>query len=384
MKVMHRELSPFNRLKYMEETKNTLMHKLADKIANPPKIGDMVEGPIVAIDKASIFIDLNPFGTGIIFGREFLIARDMIRKVHVGDMVTAKVVDMKNEDGYIELSLKEAKQAIIWGEVEQAIKNKTPLELAVQEANKGGLLMAWQGVQGFLPASQLNADHYPRVSDGDKMKILEELKRLVGQKLVVNIIGATPEDGKLIFSEKGVNQEQIENIQNENQKEISNKYELGDVLEGEVTGVVDFGIFVKVDNNTEGLVHISEIDWSLVEDPRNFCAVGDKIKVKIIEIKDDKISLSIKALKENPWNSADAKYKKGDVVKGIIIKYNKHGALASIQEGVAGLIHVSEFPNEETLRSTLELGKIYDFRINLFDPKEQRMTLSIKLTDEKK
>jgi small subunit ribosomal protein S1 len=367
-----------------EEIKNTLMHKLADKIANPPKVGEMIEGPIVAIDKASIYIDLNPFGTGIIYGREFLIARDMIRKVHVGDMVTAKIVDMRNEDGYLELSLKEAKQAIIWGEVEEAIKNKTALELVVQEANKGGLLMTWQGVQGFLPASQLNADHYPRVTDGDKMKILEELRRLVGQKLVVTIIGATPDDGKLIFSEKGVNQEQIENIQNEQNQEAIKKYEVGDILDGEVTGVVDFGIFVKVDNSMEGLVHISEIDWSLVEDPRNFCAVGDKIKVKIIEVKDDKISLSIKALKENPWSEAEKKYKKGDIVKGIIIKYNKHGALASIQEGVAGLIHVSEFPNEENLRETLELGKIYDFRINLFDPKEQRMTLSTKLVEEKK
>ena len=357
------------------------MQNYDDQIQNPPAIGDMVEGPIVAIDKAAIYIDIAPFSTGIIFGREFMIARDLIRKVHVGDMVTAKVVDMKNPDGYIELSLKEAKQAIIWSEVEEAIKNKTPLELSVQDANKGGLLMSWQGLQGFLPASQLNTEHYPRVSDGDKMKILDELRKLVGGKLVVTIIGATPEDGKLVFSEKGVSPDSVPHHQAEPENK---KYKVGDILDGEVTGVVDFGVFVKVDNNMEGLVHISEIDWSLVDNPRHFCAVGDKIKVKVIEVKDDKISLSIKALKDNPWSEAEKKYKKGDIVKGIIIKYNKHGALASIEEGVAGLIHISEFPNEEKLRETLELGKIYDFRITLFDAKEQRMTLSTKLVEEKK
>lgn len=357
-----------------EENTQSVMTKYVDSIPNPPEIGEMVEGPIVSIEKNAIYIDIHPFGTGLIFGREFMIARDMVRKVHVGDTVTAKVVDIKNEDGYIELSLKEAKQALIWGEVEDAIKNKTPLEITVQEANKGGLLMNWQGLLGFLPASQLNADHYPRVSDGDKMKILEELKRLVGEKLVVNIIGATPEDGKLIFSEKGVNGN---GASSESTESVSDKYEVGNVLDGEITGIVDFGIFVKVNSNLEGLVHISEIDWSLVEDPRQLYSVGDKIKVKVIEVKDNKVSLSIKALKENPWTEASDKYKKGDVVKGIIIKFNKHGALASIEEGVSGLIHISEFENEEALRSKLELGKSYDFKISLFEPKEQRMTLTL-------
>ena len=138
-------------------------------------------------------------------------------------------------------------------------------------------------------------------------------------------------------------------------------------------------MFVKLKEGLEGLVHISEIDWALVEDPRQFYAVGDSVKVKIIEIKDGKVSLSIKQLKQNPWGEATSKYKKGDVVKGVVIKYNKHGALASIEEGVAGLIHISEFENEEELKSKLELGKRYDFKINLFEPKEQKMTLSAKL-----
>src|SRR5581483_9712480 len=139
---------------------------------------------------------------------------------------------------------------------------------------------------------------------------------------------------------------------------------------------VDFGVFVKIDEGLEGLVHISEIDWGLVEDPKTRFKIGEKVQVKVIEVKDGKVYLSIKALKPNPWAEAGKKYKKDMVVKGIVIKFNRHGALASIEEGVAGLVHVSEFGSEEKLRSHLELGKSYTFRITLFDPKEQKMALS--------
>lgn len=354
-----------------KELENKLMTGLVEDSPMPPIEGDMIEGTVVAIDKASIYIDLPPFGTGIIYGREYIIARDIVRKIHVGDTVSAKVVDTKNDDGYMELSLKEAKQALIWGEVEEAIKKKTPLELTVQDANKGGLILNWQGLQGFLPASQLKTEHYPRVTDGDKMKILEELRKLVGEKIVVSVIGATPDDGKLVFSEKDVEKAEATSEQAE-------KYNVGDELEGEVTGIVDFGVFVKVNSNLEGLVHISELNWSLVEDPRQHVQVGEKVKVKVIEVKDGKVSLSIKALTENPWNEAGKKYKKGDKVKGVVIKYNNHGALASIEEGVAGLIHVSDFENQDKLKEAIELGKVYDFEITLFDAKEQKMTLALK------
>src|SRR6185436_9996932 len=166
------------------------------------------------------------------------------------------------------------------------------------------------------------------------------------------------------------------NPEQKNKDYIIGKYVLGDVVTGEVTGMVDFGVFVKLEEGLEGLVHISEIDWALVENPKLLFHIGEKVKVKIIEIKEGKISLSIKALKENPWNEALKKYKKDDVVEGVIIKVNKHGALASIEEGIAGLVHISEFGTEEKLRAKLELGKTYKFKITLFDPKEQKMALS--------
>ncbi len=348
--------------------KDTLMSKVLSVSKNPPSLGDVVEGKVLALARTGVYVDLPPFGTGLIYGREYINARDIIKKMNIGDTIAAKIVGNKNKDGYIELSLKEARQALIWNDAEQAIKTKAILELPVKEANKGGLIIEWQGMQGFLPASQLKSEHYPRVEDGNKEKILEELRKLVGGKLSVSIITASPKEGKLIFSEKSPDQK--------DKQKIMEKYEVGDEIEATVTGVVDFGVFVKIEEGLEGLVHISEIDWALVEDPRARFKVGETVKAKIIEIKDGKISLSIKALKPNPWVEAAKKYKKDDVTKGVIIKFNKHGALASIEEGVAGLVHVSEFGSEEKLREKLELGKTYSFKITLFEPKEQRMTLS--------
>ena len=348
---------------------NHPMQAFAGNIVAPPKAGDLVEGTIIALVRGRLYVDLPPWGTGIIYGREYLNAADVLRKANPGDTISAKVVDASGIEGYIELSLKEARQAAIWGEAESAILSGTTYNLIVEEANKGGLILSWQGIQGFLPASQLSKDHYPRVPEGDKDKILGELGKLVGMPLAVRIITADAKEGKLIFSERTGSED-------EEKTSLIDKYQVGDVVEGEVTGAVDFGVFVKLEQGLEGLVHISELDWGLVEDPRALFKIGERTKVKVIEIKDGKISLSVKALKENPWKSAAERYKKGMEVHGVVIKYNKHGALASIEEGVAGLVHISEFASPAELRDTLELGKTYPFAIKVFEPKDQRMTLA--------
>jgi small subunit ribosomal protein S1 len=353
------------------EAAQGVMYKFVTESPAPPQDGEIIEGTVSAIGRARVFIDLPPFGTGIIYGREFMNARDILRKVSVGDQIAAKIVDARGIDGYIELSLKEARQALIWSEAEDAQKHQKIMSLPVREANKGGLIIEWQGIQGFLPASQLAAEHYPRVEDGNKDKILAELQTLVGQHLSVIIITADQKEGKLIFSEKGPQEKE------EKEEKVRN-YQVGDVLEGEVTGAVDFGVFVRIEEGLEGLVHISELDWGLVEDPRKLYKVGDKVTVKVIEVKDDKISLSIKQLEENPWVAAGKHYKKDQKVQGVVIKYNNHGALVSIEEGVAGLVHISEFESEEDLKNRLSLGQSYPFVITLFEPKDQRMTLSYK------
>ncbi|MCR4334690.1 MAG: S1 RNA-binding domain-containing protein [Patescibacteria group bacterium] len=367
-KIKEKILGEHKNVVQAEVEKESIMTKFFNDSLTPPNAGDVVEGPVIGIEKSVVYVDLNPYGTGIIYGREYISARDIIKKINIGDSIAAKIVDTNNKDGYIELSLKEARQALIWNEAEKAINERKILELPVVEANKGGLLIEWQGIIGFLPASQLKTEHYPRVADGDKDKILEELKKFVGQRIAVSIISALPKEGKLIFSEK--------NPVEKDKEKIIGHYSVGDTVEGSITGIVDFGIFVKIEDGLEGLVHISEIDWSLVEDPRLFFKVGEKVDVKIIEIKDGKVSLSIKALKENPWVHAVGKYEKEKVVEGVVIKFNKHGALASIEEGIAGLVHISEFGSEAKLREKLELGKKYSFKITLFDPKEQKMALS--------
>src|SRR3989344_3446850 len=222
----------------------SVMATLLHETRNPPILGDLVEGPVIAIDKASVFVDLKPFGTGIIYGREYQNARDIIKRVNIGDNIAAKVVDPENEEGYIELSLKEARQALLWSEAEEIIREKRILELPVKDANKGGLILEWQGIQGFLPASQLKSEHYPRVDDGDKDKIYEELKKLLGVNLSVTIIGATPKEGKLIFSEKSPEQKE--------KQEIISRYAVGEEIEGTVTGIEDFGDFVALEEGLEG------------------------------------------------------------------------------------------------------------------------------------
>ena len=187
-----------------------------------PKVDEIVEGTVIAVEKAAVYIDLPPFGTGIIYGREFIAVRDLLKKTNIGDVIKAKVVEDENENGYIELSLKEAKQALIWNEAELAIKAHTIFELTVKDANKGGLIIDWQGVSGFLPASQLKPEHYPRVEDSDKDKIFRELKKLAGTKLAVMMISANPKEGKIIFSEKESNPEE--------RKEVISKYTVGDEI----------------------------------------------------------------------------------------------------------------------------------------------------------
>ena len=316
--------------------------KMVLDAVNVIKEDDIVDGIVIAITPTSVYVDLGPVGTGIIYGVEYINARDLIKKTNIGDTITAKIILREDKNGYIDLSLREAKHALIWSEAETILKEKRVLSLVIKEANKGGLIIDWNGINGFLPSSQLKGDNYPKVTDGSKDQILTELKKLIGKRVPVSIIAAIPKEGKLIFSESvdPIASELSDNKKSTSSKEkkdtktltkIVSKYNIGDIIEGTVTGVVDFGIFVKIDEDIEGLIHKSEIDWGLVENTKDYAKVGEKVKVEVIEIKDDKISLSMKKLKENPWITASKKYKKDDSVNGVVIRFNKHGSLVSIE-----------------------------------------------------
>jgi small subunit ribosomal protein S1 len=273
----------------MSKVKSKYVEKVEQKINNildlaleqqkVLKVEDVIEGTVVAIEKSGVYVSVPPYGTGIIYGYEFIQAKDVIKKLNIGDSVTAKVVELENEKGYIELSLKEAKAALVWADAETAMKQKVTLSLPVKEANRGGLIVEWNGLQGFLPSSQLGKENYPKVEDGDKDKITKELKKLVGKKLDLQIITANPKEGKLIFSEKGEQSGKTGSSPSfSSAKAPAQKYAVGDVVEGTISGVVEFGLFVKMPDRVEGLVHISEISWSLIENPKAIYKAGEKIK----------------------------------------------------------------------------------------------------------
>lgn len=332
------------------------------------KLGDLIEGSVLEKRGAKLYLDLGIYGTGIIYGQEYINAKDIIKRLKVGDKISAKVVELENENGFAELSLKEAGSEIIWKEAQALKESQDAINLKILEANKGGLVIEWKGIKGFLPASQLKATHYPRVEGGDKEKILEELKRIVGQTLNVVILDFDPKTDKLIFSEKGTESEDL--------KKIVEKYKVGDVIEGDITGVVEFGIFIKIEDDLEGLAHISELDWGLVDDPSAIFKVGEKTKAKIISVEGDKISLSVKALKPDPWELNKEKYKRGDIIEGKVARLNKYGALVLLEGGIYGLAHISEFGSEKKMKELMELGNTYVFQIINYKPELKKLSFS--------
>ena len=332
------------------------------------KISDLIEGQVLEREGAKLFLDLGIFGTGIIYGQEYQNARELIKNLKPEDKVTAKIVELENENGFVELSLKEAGSEMVWKEAKELKESQEALNLKVVEANKGGVVLEWRGIKGFLPASQLKASHYPRVEGGEKEKIFDELRKLVGEAISVTILDFDPKENKLIFSEKGAESEDL--------KKVVEKYKVGDIIEGEITGVVDFGIFIKLEEGLEGLAHISELDWALVENPNTLFKVGEQIKSKIISIDGDKISLSVKALKPDPWETYKEKYKKGDIVEGKVLRLNKFGALVTLDTGIYGLAHISEFGTERKMREMVLVGESYFFQIVNYKPEDKKLSLS--------
>lgn len=343
----------------------------------PPKKGQTVEGKIINRARLSVYVDLGVFGTGIIFGREYYSAKEILRKLNSGDKIKAKIVEIDNEDGYTELSLKEAQQETSWEYLKYMKENAKEITIKVAGANKGGLLADLEGVKGFLPLSQLSLKNYPRVKDGDSTEILKHLQQFVGQELSVKIIDVVPDEGKLIFSEKAVTSKAI--------NRLLEQFKPGDVVKGKITGLAEFGAFIKFpfgedsqnqSLQTEGLVHISELDWQLIDDVSEVIKVNDIVEVKIIDISQDgKVSLSLKALKQDPWKGIEKNYKRGDIVEGSVAKFNQLGAFIEVAPKIRGLVHLSEFENQEQLKSTLSEGKKYQFEIISIDIENHKMAL---------
>lgn len=342
-----------------------------------PQVGDLVKGTIITLSKNEVRIDIEGYRSGIIRGRELYDESGEHTNLKISDEVEATVMEVENEKGEVELSFRFAGHKKAWDKLEAIRASGELVKAKVTEANRGGLLMKIGQVAGFLPVSQLAPENYPRVPGGDKAKILEKLKSYVGQDFDVQVITAEENSEKLIVSEKAA--------QADKQKKIIAAYEVGQVVEGVVTAVTDFGVFVSFGENLEGLIHISELAWQRIEDPRNFIKTGVKVKAEIISIEKEKIFLSMKKLQADPWDNVNEKYKVGEKVKGKVLKVNPFGLFVELDPEIHGLAHISELSDKpiHDIKEIASVGDEVEFMVVSIEPDNHRLGLSLKALNKK-
>ncbi len=363
------------------EEKQHVMHRLLSKeeeVALIPKVNDSIEGIIFDIGSNAIYLDLGRLGAGVVRGEELRTGLISTKDMHIGDKVTAVVEELDNEKGLLELSFRQAGLEKAWDDLKEKMDKKETIKTIILFANKGGLMIKINGLDGFLPVSQLMPEHYPRVEDSDKNKILSKLKDYIGKDFSVRVIDINADAKKLIVSEKAIFEEE--------RKEALGDFGIGDIVEGKVSGVVDFGAFIKFgpkgqdidevseDKKLEGLVHISELAWQLIENPRDIVKEGNTAKAKIISVDNNRVSLSIKALEEDPWKSIEDKYKVGQKVKGVVFRLNRFGAFVRLDDNIHGLTHVSKISDDA---QELEMNKEYGFEILSIEPATHKMGLRL-------
>lgn len=329
--------------------------------------GEVVEGVVMSVRKHEVWIDLGARGVGVVMRREIGHGQNL----EAGQSVTVSVVDPEMDEGYALLSMRRAAKDKGWDELQRIFESGEVISIEPYDANRGGLLVELEGIRGFLPVSQLAAGHYPRVSGADKDEILQKLTALTKQELKVKILDVSRKDNKLIFSEK-------EAVKDATQAQFA-KLKVGDEVEGTVTGVIDFGAFVNMDG-IEGLIHISEISWERVEDPRKYVKVGDKVKAKIIAIDKDRLSLSLKQMTDDPWLQQVKQFNKGDEVEGKITRITPFGAFVQLSPAVEALVHISEIGDDSDIdpEKVFRLNEKKKFKVLDIDADARKIALSLK------
>lgn len=342
------------------------------KYLSLPQKRDTIKGIVMSVHRNEIKVDINGIATGVIRGQELFNESDEYGDLKVGDEVEALVVEEENELGEIELSFRAAGKGRAWDLLEEMKNAKTITSAKIVDANKGGLMIRLHGVTGFLPVSQLAPEHYPRVPGGDKTKILERLRKYIGTEFTVKVLDSNPEEDKLIVSEKSAWEE--------TQSGIIAALKVGDIIDGEVSAVTDFGVFVEFGENLEGLVHISEIAWQRIDNPEDFVKVGDRVKARIIHIEGSKVFLSIKSLREDPWQKVEERYRVGQRVTGKVLKVNPFGLFVELDPEIHGLAHVSELSEVKNadLSKVVKPGENREFTIVSIEKANHRLGLSLK------
>jgi len=345
----------------------TMDELLAGSDVKQLETGDVIEGTIASVRKHQVWIDLGPLGVGVVMRREV----GHGQALEEGASVTVSVIDPEMDEGYALLSMRRAAKDRGWDELQRIFDAGEIVEVSPYDANRGGLLVELEGIRGFLPVSQLAAGHYPRVSGADKDEILQKLNALTGKPIRVRILDVSRKDNKLIFSEK-------EAVKDDMQARFA-ELKVGDEVEGIVTGVIDFGAFVNVDG-IEGLIHISEISWERVENPRDYVKVGETVKAKIIAIDKDRLSLSLKQMQEDPWLKEVKAFKKGDLVEGKITRITPFGAFVQLSPSVEALVHVSEMGDDDNIdpEKIFQLNEKKEFKVLDIDTEARKISLSLK------
>lgn len=351
----------------MSKSAMTMDELLASSDIKQLKTGDVVEGVVSTVHKHEVWVDLGASGVGVVMRREI----GHGQKLEPGQQILTSVVDPEMDEGYALLSMRRAAKDRGWDELQTLFDKQEIIEIVPYDANRGGLLVELEGIRGFLPVSQLAAGHYPRVSGADKDEILQKLNQLSGKPIRARILDISRKDNKLIFSEK-------EAVKDDMQARFS-ELKVGDTVEGVVTGVIDFGAFVNVDG-IEGLIHISEISWERVEDPRDYVKTGQTIEAKIIGIDKDRLSLSLKQMQEDPWLKEVKAFKKGSVVEGKVTRITPFGAFVQLSSAVEALVHVSEMSDEEGIdpEKIFQLNETKKFKVLDIDTEGRKIALSLK------
>lgn len=351
--------------------------------------GEIVEGTVVDVRDGYVVVDIGYKSEGIVAGRELKSDTLNWRELKVGDSILVYVVKPEDEEGQLVLSIRRTQQASAWINLEKAKKDNSVVETTVIEANNGGLIVEiGKDIRGFIPTSQLDASRVylngiRQVGKDISSRVQKRLNSLVGEKVQTRIIELDREKNRIILSEKMVTQSR----DLEQREKTLNKVKEGDILEGTVSGITPFGIFVNAEG-LEGLVHLSELSWDKVEDIGSIYSVGDKVKVMVIGISDGgkRVAYSVKRLLKDPWAEAISKYQVGDIVKGQIQKVVAYGAFVRIGEGLNGLIHISELSDKlvKNPEDIVKVGDDVDVKILSISSTERHLGLSLKAAHGKK
>jgi small subunit ribosomal protein S1 len=343
-----------------------------------PQPGEIRKGMIASVSSSQVLVSIGAKSEGVVSGRELEQLTPKEREaLKVGDEIHVYVINPEDANGNVVLSLKRAQEQISWDNVEKLVTDGETIESKIIGFNKGGLIVAVEGLRGFVPSSQIGALRRSQTT-GDTPE--QRYQKMVGQPISVRVIEVDRERRRLILSERAASTESRQSIK----ERVIDELEEGKTYTGRVTSLANFGAFINI-NGADGLVHLSELSWDHIEHPREVLEVGQEIKVKVINVDREKkrIGLSVRALQDDPWQSRVEKYSVGQLVEGKITRLTKFGAFARLDDDIEGLIHISEMADHriEHPKEVLRENDVKTLRVIRIDADQHRIGLSLRRVD---